>query len=280
MTEEALTFVSDLVWNHRNFMTLFTADYGHVSPELAGIYGVAAPAKEFDRVPFPANSERAGILGEGLFLALTSKPEESSPTARGLFVREQFLCQHVPDPPPGVNTNLPPVTEARPQTNRDRMSEHATNPSCATCHRLIDPIGFGLEKFDAVGARREKFALQFGGSEDEEGHRRGPVKTVALDIDSAGTVAGIPESGFSSPAELGAVLAKSAQCQECVVKQYFRYTAGREDTAADRPLIRKAFERFRNSQFRFEELIVSITLLREFPGQDETAHVAGNYKSR
>ncbi len=280
MTEEALTFVSDLVWNHRNFMTLFTADYGHVSPELAGIYGVAAPAKEFDRVPFPANSERAGILGEGLFLALTSKPEESSPTARGLFVREQFLCQHVPDPPPGVNTNLPPVTEARPQTNRDRMTEHATNPSCATCHRLIDPIGFGLEKFDAVGARREKFVLQFGGSEDEEGHRRGPVKTVALDIDSAGTVAGIPESGFSSPAELGAVLAKSAQCQECVVKQYFRYTAGREDTAADRPLIRKTLERFRNSQFRFEELIVSITLLREFPGQDETAHVAGNYKSR
>ena len=93
------------------------------------------------------------MLGQGLFLALTAKPEDSSPTARGLFVREQFLCQHVPDPPAGVNTNLPPVTEAKPQTNRDRMSEHATNPSCATCHRLIDPIGFGLEKFDAVGAR-------------------------------------------------------------------------------------------------------------------------------
>jgi hypothetical protein len=159
------------------------------------------------------------------------------------------------------------------------MTEHATNPSCATCHRLIDPIGFGLEKFDAVGARRENLVLEFGGF-DEEGRPRGPVKTVALDIDSTGNVAGIPDSRFSSPAQLGSVLAKSGQCQECVVKQYFRYTVGREDTPADRPLIRKAFEEFRNSQFRFQQLIVSITLLREFPDREEAAHAADNYKSR
>ena len=169
MTEEARAFVGDLVWNDRNFMDLFTANYGFVNADLAPIYEVPAPAKEFDRVPFPAGSERAGLLGQGLFLALTAKPEDSSPTARGLFVREQFLCQHVPDPPAGVNTNLPPVTEAKPQTNRDRMSEHATNPSCATCHKLIDPIGFGLEKFDAVGARREKFTLQFAARGGEGG---------------------------------------------------------------------------------------------------------------
>ena len=125
--------------------------------------------KSSSEVPFPAGSERAGLLGQALFLALTAKPEDSSPTARGLFVREQFLCQHVPDPPAGVNTNLPPVTEAKPQTNRDRMSEHATNPSCATCHKLIDPIGFGLERFDAVGARREKFKLQFFSGRGGEG---------------------------------------------------------------------------------------------------------------
>ncbi len=161
MAEEARTFVSDLVWNNLDFMTLFTANYGHVSQELAKIYNVTPPAKDFDRVAFPATSERAGILGEGLFLALTAKPDDSSPTARGLFVREQFLCQHVPDPPPGVDTNLPPVTEAHPQTNRDRMTEHASNPSCASCHKLIDPIGFGFEKFDAVGARRDNLVLQF-----------------------------------------------------------------------------------------------------------------------
>src|SRR5262249_47260012 len=114
MTDEARTFVSDLVWNDRNFMDLFTARYGYVSAELAPIYKEPAPAKEFEKLAFPPESERAGLLGQTLFLAMTAKPEDSSPTARGLFVREQFLCQHVPDPPPGVNTNLPPVTEAKP----------------------------------------------------------------------------------------------------------------------------------------------------------------------
>ena len=263
MTQEALTFVSDLVWNNLDFMTLFTANYGHVNQELARVYGVTAPAKDFDRVPFPAGSERAGLLGEGLFLAMTAKPEESSPTARGLFVREQFLCQHVPDPPPGVNTNLPPVTEAKPQTNRDRMTEHATNPTCATCHRLMDSVGFGLEKFDSIGARREQVVLEFGSGRGRH--------TVNLDINTSGTVAGIPNSQFSSPAELGAIIAKTSQCQECMVKQYFRYTAGRVDTAADRPLIRKVTEDFRKSGFRFQEMVVGLTLAREFPDKIEPA---------
>jgi hypothetical protein len=185
----------------------------------------------------------------------------------------------VPDPPAGVNTNLPPVTEEKPQTNRDRMSEHATNPSCATCHKLIDPIGFGLEKFDAVGARREKFSLQFfKGRGEGGGGRRTPPKTVNLDIDGKGYVTGIADSQFSSPAELGAVLGKSQQCQECVVKQYFRYIAGRTETPADRPVIRKLLEDFRGSQFRFKELIVSLMLVREFPARGGTVHVASDHK--
>ena len=280
MTEEARIFFSDLVWNNGNFMELFTANYGYVSPELAAIYGVTAPAKDFDRVPFPAGSERAGLLGQGLFLALTAKPDDSSPTARGLFVREQFLCQKVPDPPPGVNTNLPAVTEDKPKTNRDRMTEHATNPTCATCHRLIDPIGFGLEKFDAVGARRDQLALQFSGKGPNG--RGMATRTVKVDFNTAGTLAGIPDSQFSSPAELGAVLAKNEQCQECMVKQYFRYIAGHMETPADRPIILKALDAFRNSQYHFQEMIVALTLLREFPGQNikEGAHVAGNYQPR
>lgn len=277
MTEEARLFVGDLVWNDRNFMDLFTAGYGYANSDLAAIYGVAPPAKEFDRVTFPANSERAGILGQALFLAITAKPEDSAPTARGLFVREQFLCQHVPEPPAGVNTNLPPVTEARPQTNRDRMSEHATNPSCNTCHRLIDPIGFGLERFDSVGARREKFALQFAAKRTSEGgSRRGELKTVELDIDPAGYVAGLKDSQFNSPSQLGGVLAKSVQCQECVVKQYFRYTMGRMETPGDRPVIRTVLDAFRGSQFKFKEMIVA--LMRATASETGgTVHVAGNH---
>jgi hypothetical protein len=281
MTEEARLFIGDLVWNDRNFMDLFTAGYGYANGDLAAIYGVPAPAREFDRVAFPPGSERAGVLGQTLFLALTAKPDDSSPTARGLFVREQFLCQHVPEPPAGVNTNLPPVTEANPQTNRDRMSEHATNPSCATCHNLIDPIGFGLERFDAIGARRDKFVLQFPtGRRGEGGGRRAPMKSVELPIDAAGHVAGIPDSTFTSPSELGAVLARSAQCQECVVKQYFRYVAGRLETPADRPLIRRVLEEFKKSQFSFKDLIVAVTRERAFPQTGEAVHVADNHPPR
>jgi uncharacterized protein DUF1592/uncharacterized protein DUF1588/uncharacterized protein DUF1587/uncharacterized protein DUF1585/uncharacterized protein DUF1595 len=266
MTEETRSFISDLVWNDRNFMDAFTADHSFINADLAAIYGVPAPAREFDRVKFPADSDRAGLLGQGLFLSLTAKPDDTSPTARGLFIREQFLCQHVSEPPPGVNTNLPEITEAKPQTNRERMREHVTNPSCSTCHNLIDPIGFGFEKFDAIGARREKFKLLFFG-EDEEGERRAKPKTLELEINTDGFVAGIPDSKFSSPRELGAVLARSPQCQECLVKQYFRYTSGRMETQADRPLIRQVTEDFRKSQFKFKELIISLVRSRELSDQ-------------
>ena len=279
MTEEARQFIADLVWTDRNFMEAFTANYGFVNADLAAIYGVPAPAQEFERTNFPMESERSGLLGQALFLALSAKPDDTSLTGRGLFVREQFLCQHVPPPPAGVNTNLAPSTEAHPQTNRDRMSEHVSNAVCATCHNLIDPIGFGFEKFDAVGARRNQYELRFY-SGYHGGGKRQPPKTVNLTMDTNGWVAGIPDSHFSSPRELGAVLAKTPQCQECMVKQYFRFTAGRMETPADYPLIHRVLEDFQNSQFRFQELIIGLARSREFPGEEGTVHVARNNQAR
>ncbi|MES1260990.1 MAG: DUF1592 domain-containing protein [Acidobacteriota bacterium] len=263
MTRETRHFVADLVWNDRNFMDLYTANYGFMNGDLAKLYGAAAPAADYERVEFPAGSERAGLLGQALFLSLTSKPDETSPTARGLFVREQLLCQHVPDPPPGVNTNLPEVSEDKPKTNRDRMGEHTTNETCARCHSLIDPIGFGFEKFDAIGRRREKLELVFRTGEGET--RRASGKKMELDLDTSGKVAGIPGSDFSSPKQLGGILARNEICQECIVKQYFRYVTGRMETPADRPLLRRVTEDFRRSNFRFRELIISMMLAREYP---------------
>ena len=279
MTEEARLFVADLVWNDRNFMELFTAEHGYADADLAAIYGVEPPAQDFDRVAFPEDSSRAGVLGQALFLAITAKPEDSAPTARGLFVREQFLCQHVPEPPAGVNTNLPPVSEDQPQTNRDRMQEHANNPSCASCHKLIDPIGFGLERFDAIGAKRDVFQLAFPVPRSEGGER-GEMKTIDLEIDPTGYVAGLPNSEFTSPSQLGQVLAQSDQCQECVVKQYFRYTLGRVETPADRPLIRKVLTEFRNSDFRFRELIIALMRERASLDSGDAAYVASHHKTR
>jgi hypothetical protein len=268
MTEETRRFLSDLVWSNANFMQMYSAPYSLLSSNLASIYKVPAPKEEFDRVEFPAATERAGILGQATFLALTSKPEDTSPTARGLFVREQFLCQEVPQPPPGVNTNLPPVSAAKPQTNRDRLAMHLNNDSCASCHSLIDPIGFGLEKFDAIGQRREKLKLTF----HETGHKADPeketAKPVELDLNTEGMVAGIKDSRFTSPRELGNILSVSTQCQECVAKQLFRYATGRKDTPADRPVIRAAFETFQSSGFRFQELMIALMKWTTFaPGE-------------
>jgi hypothetical protein len=270
MTEETRRFIGDLIWKDQDFTTLFTADYGYLNADLAAVYKLPAPASEFTRVSFPTESERAGLLGQALFLALTSKPDETSPTARGLFVREQFLCQKVADPPPGVNTNLPPISAAKPQTNRERLAEHTLNKSCSGCHSLIDPIGFGFEKFDAIGGRRDKLPLAFG----ERRNREVPPKIVELNLDTSGFVAGIQDSKFSSPKELGAVLARSPLCQECIVRQYFRYIVGRTEAAADRPLIRQVTEDFQRSKFRFRELIISLLRNREFPGGGGAVHVA------
>ncbi len=255
MMEETKRLVGSLVWNDRNFMEIFTADYGFLNSDLAKLYGFSAPSEEFALVKFPATSDRAGILGEATILSLTSKPAGTSPTARGLFVREQFLCQKVPNPPPGTNMNLPVPSESKPRTTRERLTLHRTNPQCAGCHSVIDPIGFGLERFDAIGKRREKELVQF--VTDPNDHYAKP-KTVELDLDSSGFVQGLPDSQFSSPKELGRLLAEEPQCQECIVKQLFRYALGRPETPADGPTLERAERIFRNSHFRFKELIISL----------------------
>ena len=254
MTEEAKRFIGYIVWEDRDFREAFNGNYTFINSDLASVYGMDRPAGEWDRVEFPQASERAGILGQALFLTGTSKPGDTAPTGRGLFIREQFLCQAVPDPPPGVDTNLPPFDEAKPLTNRGRLGVHTNVAMCASCHNLIDPIGFGFEKFDAIGMRHEQYKLVFGSDETP----RARMKEVLLDLDTTGWVTGVPNSEFKSPREMGELLARTPQCQECVVKQLFRYMAGREDTPADRPMIHRALTRFRDSGFRFKELMVTL----------------------
>ena len=254
MVEEEKRFVADLVWNDRNFMDLFRADYGFVNTELATVYAVPAPKEDFQRVVFPKEQDRAGVLGHALFLTLTSKPEDTAPTSRGIFVREQFLCQQVPPPPAGVDTNLPPVDEELPRTNRERLKQHTLNPACVGCHSLIDPIGFALEKFDAVGMYHAKAKLLFYPDEHEA---KVPKKQVLLDLDTTGQLTGVPNSEFANPRELGEILARTEQCQECIVKQVFRYQAGRHESRSDAPLIQQVLQDFRTSGFRFQELLVS-----------------------
>ena len=277
MTEEARRFIGDLVWNDRNFMEAFTAPYSFINSDLAAIYKLPPPSRDFQRVEFPQESERAGLLGQALFLTLSSKPDETAPTGRGLFIREQFLCQQVPPPPPGVDTNLPPVEESKPVTNRERLAMHTTNQMCAGCHNLIDPIGFGFEKFDAIGARREKHKLLFYPNLTGVAGRRAKPKEVDLELDTKAFVAGLPDSQFTGPRQLGELLARTPQCQECVVKQVFRYMSGRQDTAADRAVLSQALEAFRKSDYHFKELVISLVKARESSDSGRAVHVASHH---
>ena len=265
MAEETKRLIADLVWTDGNFMDLFTAPYTFVNSDLANLYGIRAPANDFDRVALPDAAQRAGILGHGTFLAQTSKPGDTSPTVRGYFVREHFFCHQVPDPPPGTNSNLPPLLEDRPQTNRDRLNEHLINRSCAGCHALMDPIGFGFERFDAIGKRREKQTIKF--FPDRRAKDQTP-KMVDLELDTTGKVSGLANSEFRTPIELGRILAGSADCQACIVKQLFRYAYGRRETDADRKLISDATAAFRDSKFRFKVLMMFLARSLAMPATE------------
>jgi hypothetical protein len=261
MVQETKMLLGHLVWNDRSFMEALTADYSFLNADLARLYGLPEPTGEFELVEFPADLPRAGILGHATFLASTTGPVETSPTARGLFVREHMLCQIVPNPPPGVNTNLaePPTADAA-RAKRERMVEHAQNPACSGCHRLMDPIGFGLEKYDAVGAWRNQEIVDIYTGAGES--RRS--KPVNVDIAATGEIAGIPNSTFGDSRTLGRVLASSPVCQDCVVKQVFRYAFARPETPADRASIAAAAAVFRSSGFKFKEMLISLVRTPQF----------------
>lgn len=247
MLDETTQFFEHLVWKKRNFMEFLTADYRFANPSLAQVYG----ADGLD--------QRSGILGQATFLTLTSKPADTSPTERGLFIREHFLCQIVPPPPPGVDTNLPALMDEKPMTNRQRLAVHLSNEACSGCHRLVDSIGFGFERFDAIGRFSPQQVVTIHPTLDEITTKKKTKPTEhKLDLDTSASIRGIANSDFSTPREAGAILAKDPGCQKCIVKQLFRYALGRAETSADRPAIDKIFEAFERSQFRFQDLIIAI----------------------
>ena len=269
MTEESRRLFRHLAWNDLDFREFFTADYTFADDFLTKVYGMSDPSVPFGKTAYPADSERSGILGHGTFLAQTGKPVHTSPTERGLFVREHFLCQAIPPPPPGVDTSLPPLTlGGRPRTVRETMEElHASQPVCASCHKLVDPIGYGFEHFDTVGAYRETEPVRVEPTPQQK--RQGAEATDhSLPIDSTGFVAGIADSEFESPQDVGRILARSPICHKCIVRQLFRYLFGRSETGRDTQVIERAYNRFKRSGFVFRELVLGLVVTEEFLGTD------------
>jgi hypothetical protein len=158
MRSETELFFRHIVREDRPIADLFDADYTFVDERLARHYGIAGvTGTEFRKVPYPDGTRR-GLLGHGSVLTLTSHADRTSPVLRGKWVMEVLLGTPPPPPPPNV-PDLEATAEAedgRLRTVRERLEQHRASPACASCHRMIDPIGLALENFDVTGAWRIK----------------------------------------------------------------------------------------------------------------------------
>lgn len=202
MSEQTLrTSIDLLLTQNRDYREVFTTRHTFITSTLAAIYGIPFDPGRKGWVPydFPADSPRAGIVTQMTFLSEFSHPGRSSPTERGKALRELLLCQAVPDPPGTVDfTNFERSVNIK--TARDRLTAHRANPVCAGCHKITDPIGLALEKFDAIGLYRET----------ENGT---PIDTSAM----------VEGAEVQDAVGLGRAIAASSAASSCVVKRLIEY---------------------------------------------------------
>ena len=154
IVNETELFLGDQLKSDRSIVDLLTADSTFLNEQLARHYGISGVyGSHFRRVTL-ADQNRWGLLGKASVLAVTSYPTRTSPTIRGKWLLENILAAPVPPPPPDVNTNLDESKLGKAATVREMLEQHRANPVCASCHSRMDPIGFSLENFDAVGQWR------------------------------------------------------------------------------------------------------------------------------
>ncbi|HZO13472.1 MAG TPA: DUF1592 domain-containing protein [Polyangiaceae bacterium] len=227
MREETLAFTRDIVQSGGSAEMLLTATHSFVDSSLADLYGIDAPPTEFGRVELDS-ATRAGLLTQAAFLATRSHAAETSWVLRGKFVREKLLCETLPPPPPNVDQK---------QANDPNRLE---DPQCGSCHQMMDPIGYGFDRYDAIGRYNEK---------DADGNP----------IAHSGEVVGNATIGtFEGAVELAKELATVDQVKECLVTQWFRFATRRAEATEDSCSIADAYGDFAASGFDFRELLVAI----------------------
>lgn len=215
MRQEAAQFIEYALFeDDGSLLTLLTAPYTFLNAALADYYMLPGSAgAEIIKVELPADHPRRGMLTLGGLLTTLGKFESTAPVQRGKFVRQQMMCTIIL-PPPDVEF-MPPEIDPN-ATTREKYKEHSVNPACSGCHVYMDPIGFGFEHFDGAGRYR---AVENG-----------------FPIDASGEVIqgdGALEGKFDGVADLAGKLAGSEIVRECLVRQQFRHTFGREPAPAD-----------------------------------------------
>jgi hypothetical protein len=243
MKAETLALLEHVVFDGAGDLdTMLTADYSFVDSALAELYGVSGVGGDtLTRVDLDPQ-QRAGLLTQASVLALTGKRDQSSPVQRGKFVRERLLCESLPEPPPDVDTTPPTVDPNA--TTRERFDQHSSDPTCAACHSLIDPIGFGLEHYDGIGRWR---AMDGG-----------------VPVDASGEIVGMDDGTFDGAIELSKKLAGSEQVRACFVDTWFTYAYGRapvEDDGCTTDELALAFE---DAERDVRSLLVALTRTEAF----------------
>jgi hypothetical protein len=217
-----------------------------VNDQLAEHYGMTPPGSaEGTWVPWE-DTKRKGLLGQGSFLSLGGKFGDTSPTQRGLLIRTRLFCQVIPPPPDDEDVNVDePPGESEDQCKAERYAAHEEEgTSCKGCHQMIDPIGFGLERYDEAGRYRT--------------HDPGRPECV---IDDTGELVGV--GAFSGPAELADLMIESGLLNRCIVSQLYRFAIGRYELGdRDANFIDAVIERTGEGDFQFEELLL------DFVGSD------------
>jgi hypothetical protein len=221
-----------------SFKKLLTSTEAYVNAPLAALYGVTPPdgPDAFGWVTLPSD-QRAGILTRAAFLTTTGAAEYQSPILRGVFVYRHVLCRTLPDPPANVDNTPPaPNDAAEPRSVRELTTIKTSDSSCGNCHNLVNPIGFALEAFDALGRWQDQELVIFDGQE----HR------VAVDP-RATLAAGDLQGEVSGPVELSKRLSESQMVHDCAVDTWFEKALARKPAEADQCLLEKLRTDFRKS---------------------------------
>ncbi len=250
MRRETELFFESLIREDRSVLEMIDADFTFLNERLAKHYGInGVEGDAFRRVEL-ADRTRGGVLTQASVLTVTSNPTRTSPVKRGKWVMEQLLAVTPPEAPP----NVPQLEDAGRKlegTLRQKMEQHRSDPSCAICHAQMDPLGFGLENFDAVGAWRTK----------DEG----------LPIDASGE---LPSGAtFAGPAELKQILLERGDdFRRCIAEKLLVYAIGRGLTHNDECVVDEIVTALREGDDRFSQLVLAIVRCDAFnPGQSTGA---------
>lgn len=221
--------------------SLLGAPFSFLNADLAKVYGISGiTGSELRKVDLDPR-ERAGLLTMPGLLAVASEPSVSNPFKRGKLLYQKVLCQKL-EPPPVVPP-LPTPDANNPQPVRKVLETLTGGTPCNACHQLINPLGFGLGNFNAIG--------QYSAA-DEAG----------FPVDASGTLR--DGSTFTTPGELAAALGNSTDVRACLTKQWFRFGFGHAETEADTHSLQTAYSAFEGSQFDLRELLVALVTTKSF----------------